>query len=465
MQNSKLIKILRLLSEEEMRQLKKLVQSPCYTSNTNLLKLYGVLLKAHPEFERGMEKEKIFKKIFPKHEFSDSKWRNLTKDMTQLVEQFLIKKELEKDGIQKRKLLLKILGERRNAELFGKEENKITKTLKEDAFRDHIYFRDLLDVNGLRLDHIESQNIRLRAEQLQDRLHLLEMYYQVSKTKIEMELTSFSRIIKLEERSSTPMAKNLMLDICNKAQALYAEDDLVTFEELKSLFFENLSSLRKSMQQAILTLLINFVIRKMKEDDLKFNQLAFELYKEGIEKEILFEAQKMTGTGFMNIVVASAKSRAFEWTYNFIEQFSPYLDQEIAEDVEALSRSYLLFQEQKFEAAIQLINQNNFKHGLYKQSAKIHSLRCYFELFLKDHSYFDLLESTRANFERALYRDEQILKENKEGMLNFSAFLRILASEKLKGNLDQATKNRLLNLLETYKTIYSRSWLKGKIEI
>ena len=467
MQGTKLLKLLKLLSEEEIRQLKKLVQSPFFTTNENILRLYNVLRAAHPEFKSGIEKEKVFKKVFPKHEFSDSKVRNLFRDMTQLVEQFLIHKELEENTIPKRKLLLKILGERRNAELFEKEENKIKTALEKTAFRDHIYFRNLLDVNSSRLDNIAPQKIKLRAEHLQDSLFLLEMYYQISKEKIETELISFSGIIDLAEKDIQP-EKNLMLDIYNKVQALYLEDNLVAFEGLKNLFFGNLPAFRKSMQQEILTLLLNFGIKKMKEDDFKFNQVVFDLYKVGIEKEILFEENKMSCTTFLNSVVASAKAGAFEWTYSFMDKFDAYLDKEMesemVEDVRALSKSYLFFYEQKFNEAVDLVEQHIFKHDLYKRSAKIHSIRCYFELFLKDHNYYDLLDNRCAAFKQYLYRDGLALKENREAMRNFCAFLGELVSERLKGNLDKETKGHFLDLLKNYKTIYSRSWLKDKIE-
>ena len=143
MVNSKLIKLLKSLSEAEFKGLQVFVQSPAYNTNTNVLRLYRALKKYFPDFESPkLEKEKIFKKLFPNQAFSDVKLRQLRSKLSKIIEEYLIYLEFQKDEFRKKKLLTEIYGKRNLYVEFKRGTENLLWELEKQPYRDAEYFYD-----------------------------------------------------------------------------------------------------------------------------------------------------------------------------------------------------------------------------------------------------------------------------------------------------------------------------------
>ncbi|MFT5165073.1 MAG: hypothetical protein ACI8P3_000297 [Saprospiraceae bacterium] len=109
MRDTKLLSLFKGLSVDDLRHVQKMLRSPFFTSNENLLALYNIVRPYHPGYDSvKLEKKNVFKKLFPEHDYSDIKFRNLSSEMVSIIEDYLICKVNRSDNFERRKQLLKI---------------------------------------------------------------------------------------------------------------------------------------------------------------------------------------------------------------------------------------------------------------------------------------------------------------------------------------------------------------------
>jgi len=66
----KLAKLFASLNKNEMKQLRKAIDSPLFNTNPRVIKLFEVLRSAHPLLNNEPRtRKKIFKKVFPKAKY------------------------------------------------------------------------------------------------------------------------------------------------------------------------------------------------------------------------------------------------------------------------------------------------------------------------------------------------------------------------------------------------------------
>ena len=471
MHNNKLLKILSTFSEEDLRRFKKMLQSPFFTTNKNLLALFKYLHRYYPDFSSPkLMKIYVFRKLFPKQEYSDIKLRNLFSEMTRLAEDYLIHQELKNKSIDRKKILMDIYGQKQLLPLFNREADKIQQELGLSSFDDMLVYETRYQTNLKKLDRLPSKALLDRFQLLLTTSNHLEYYYQLSKAKINAELESFRGILStqqttlIEDGGKVDWTDHLLFQLYEKITKLYQTSDLRIFNSVKKKLITQVDQIRPSLQIELLMHLINFTIRQMKKDDRKFNQLAFELYRFGLEKNILIQNGQLHDTAFLNIAVAGSKSNAFEWTQNFLEEYDSYVSEEVRKDVKTLAYANLLFHRKLFSKAIDDLSQHSFIHPLYLISSRIHALRCYYELYLQDSSYHELLISQGQAFEKFVRRSKVYNDSFSKACLNFVSMLSKMANWRLGKKMTKAQQQIIFQKLEEQEHTISRSWLLEKIK-
>ena len=75
---SKFVKIIKTLSEDELKSFELWLKSPWCNSNKNLIRLLEKLRKYYPAFEgKNLSKEKLFQQVLPHGKYSDRRMNNL----------------------------------------------------------------------------------------------------------------------------------------------------------------------------------------------------------------------------------------------------------------------------------------------------------------------------------------------------------------------------------------------------
>src|SRR5260370_5344844 len=110
MLKSKFIDILKTFSPKEFKQFRDFIHSPFHNSNKNVIKLYEIIRKYTPKFDSSsIEKEKLFRKLYPGKKYNDTVMRILLSDLLRLGEEFLIQRRSRQNPFAENLFLLEEL--------------------------------------------------------------------------------------------------------------------------------------------------------------------------------------------------------------------------------------------------------------------------------------------------------------------------------------------------------------------
>ncbi|CAN5579324.1 hypothetical protein BH10BAC5_BH10BAC5_20290 [soil metagenome] len=89
---------MKTFSKEEFKEFEKFVASPYFSRGRDLTKFLKALKKYYPDFESvEIKKEMIFKRLFPKSNYSDQVMRTLSSELSKMCESFLCIVNLNRD--------------------------------------------------------------------------------------------------------------------------------------------------------------------------------------------------------------------------------------------------------------------------------------------------------------------------------------------------------------------------------
>src|SRR5205085_5623969 len=134
MLKSKLIVALRSFSPEELKSFRNYIVSAFHNSNKNVIKFFDIIRTYAPELNSTiLEKEKVFKKLFPGRKYNDIVIRILISNMLRLAEEFLAYKKYSEDVLAEKKYLLESLKEKKLENLFRKHVKEAEEILNKNG--------------------------------------------------------------------------------------------------------------------------------------------------------------------------------------------------------------------------------------------------------------------------------------------------------------------------------------------
>ncbi|HHS95104.1 MAG TPA: hypothetical protein ENJ45_00825, partial [Phaeodactylibacter sp.] len=409
MLGSKLMVILSVLDKEEKKQIQKMLKSPFFTNNSHLLSLYHIATKIIESTEEPLvlEKKEIYKQLFPSKPYSDVKMRNLMRDLTRILEQWIVLKQLRVQPLAKKKHLAAGLLEKKLLSLHQREINKMKVLLKKEHFGDASYYRAALEINDSVYAGIDSADLKKQVEVLHHENDLLEQWYQIKKASINARYKSLSQSINHDIPLNTSgyfrdflQKENPVFRLFTSINELYRLRDNSLFQQIIDDFFLHLEWISPVNQNTLFSLLLNFAIQRMKWNDAHYNAMVFQLYKQALEHNILLQNKILSSAAYYNIVNCGAKENAFEWIENFRKKYNSFLHPEQKEETITLADICLCFHHNNYKDAIALFNQSAFPSIQKNIVARSICLRCAYEQFLIKEDYYDFLESYSLSFER-----------------------------------------------------------------
>jgi len=117
MKDTKLYSLLKILSADEFKMLRRATQSPQYFGSLQSEKLYTALRPKYPDFVLSpTDLRKVYKKVFPSKPFNPKKLQKAFDDFQKIVEALLVKLHLDKTEFSQKKNL--VLAAKERPELF-----------------------------------------------------------------------------------------------------------------------------------------------------------------------------------------------------------------------------------------------------------------------------------------------------------------------------------------------------------
>jgi hypothetical protein len=403
----------------------------------------------------------IYKKV-PESPKNLADLRNRISDLHIIVKEFLIQQKLKEKKFERDFLWLEVLEDKNLA-----HQKKLH---LESLFRDFARANAPTiwqDFHQLQLHHHtffknKFENLPQEAKMVEQALLSLEEFYRNMKFKLAAELTNLESVIGLEyqqldmQELTIGVTDNFspystLAQFYSLVYSFKIQQNDPTFEQLKSFLFQNDNRLPFEDRLIAVIYLINFIAAQIKNGGTAFIQRGFEVYKYGLDEQILTYQNTINQTNFENIVSIACRIQDYQWAKEFAQAHQNYLTENIRKDTFTLSMATIYFSQGKFQMVIDTLDKTNLSNIFQELRAKALVLRSYFELGNDE----EVAEGCTA-FLRFLRRPNNKLGEgNRTATKNFCILLKKL----LDVNLD---KKEMSKMIQEKKPLFFKEWLLSK---
>ena len=460
MYNSTLIQLFKSLDRNDRKQLRKFVRSPFFNSREDIISLFDYIDK---NLDAGgspkMAKEKVFAHIYKKQPYDVDMFYYPMSSLTQLILKYLAINELENDTPQYNHFLNKALRQRGADKIYEKTLVDAKKHIENQPLRNSQY-------------HFQSYRIRSEEFEARHRLkrsgdfELQEMtsdfhYYTIAEIlRLASALASHQSISKKEYYQ--PLLDSVLkiseqhLNIPAIAANFYIfkvqsgkDTEGVYFQKLKNEITENQKLFTDNELRDLLTVAINYAIRRQNIGELSYTREAILLYRWGFDNEIFLDNGIISPYAYNNTLLLALKIEEFDWAEKFLNDFKSFLHERDGDNIYKYNLALFLFRKNDFSKAMKLLQEVNIKEVLFNLDARRLLACIYFQL-----NEFLALDSHIESSKIYIHRQKDI-GYHKEMYSNFFKFLEKL----LKLNNSQEEKQKLHDEINEAKLVAEKKWL------
>lgn len=462
MEKSLLIQILRSCSKKEFRELRKWLDSPVHNQRPDVVLLFNYLLEDNHLYNvNALKKKTVFKWIFGKEQFDDSKLRQTVYFLNKCVEEFLIYQELGQDEVGAQIALATAYRKRKLRKPFQKNLNIILKLQEKQELRNHQFLRNEYFLQ-YELYYFQSaiKRIDLNLQEVSD---ALDATYTADKIRQSCLMLAHEAVYKkkaydigmLDEVLEYAKIKNF-LEYPAIAMYYYSymtmtdRENETHFQSLKNEITQNGHLFPKTEMRDILLSATNYCIGRINEGYSLYIRESFELFRWGLEENVLLDEGILSRITFINIVTNGNLLGEYEWIERFIHEYKNYLEDQYRDDLVHYSMARLHFEKGEYKIAMQLFRQVEYDDILMNLNAKLMQFKMFYE-----QNEFDLVESLLENMRNYIVR-KKVIGYHKA---NYKNIIR-LTKKMLKINpYSQSQKTKLLKEIEEANPLAERKWL------
>ncbi len=468
MEKSQLIRILRTFDKKEVREFRKWANSPAHNLRQDVVDLFEYLAAGNHLYSNvSLEKEKVFEAIYPGKTYSDAELRQAMHFLLKTVEEFLVYNELLQDEVRAQTALAKVYRQRQLPKLFHKSLDAGRKTQEQQPYRNHHYFENEYLLQFEEFNYLSNLG-RSVPLNLQELSNTSDTAFIINKLQIASIMLSHQKVFKTDydtgllESVLTHVEKNPAL-LENHAIAIYYYSYKSGIESTNEQHFQNLKEqinrhghlfpLNEIRNTHLLAL--NYCIGRLNAGDLAYVREAFDLYRQGLAKDIFLENGLLSRFTFRNIVAIGLQLQEFDWVEHFIHHYSGYLDEKYRDAFVHFTLGHLHFEKKNYTEAMKLIARFDYDDILISLVAKTMQLKMYYEL-----DEFNALESLLGSMKTYLQR-KKVMGYHKNNYKNIIHYTKKL----LKVTpYDKDQKQQLKQELEATNPLTERKWLLAQLD-
>jgi hypothetical protein len=475
MYKSGLIEAFKTFSAHEIKQFSEFVESPYFNKNVNVIKLFEIIKKNYPDFEEDkIEKEKVYKKIFPGKPYKDSTMRLLMFYLYEVVEKFLAYTHFESNKLTYTESLVNELRNRGLYKEFEKNIEKINQEIEKIDIKDENFYLNRFIfryeylsyasnfLNGKYEKFVGKDDIEFISQNL-TYFYLIRIlkFYSIALNmmhlyNIKIETSIFENIM----HSFNPDAfKHIpMIGIYfNAIMILLKPDEEEYYFKLKDLVTENSANLPKDSISDIYINLENYCHRKGRTGSVKFLHEALEIYNLEIKSGTCFYNGQIPYSFYNSYVVTACRLSEFEKADSFIENYKPYLGGDYVDGYYLYSKAFLENYKGNHEKALEFLAKVKIDDMYIKMDIRVLLCKIYFEL-----RWHMPLQSLLDTFKKTVQNNKLMPDIRKKYFLLFIKYLNQLNN--LAQKQDTAKADELLSNLEADEFFPNKIWLESKVK-
>src|SRR4030095_8240742 len=465
------IEMLRVLTKNELKELHNFVLSPFYNKNKNVVKLYNIIKKYYPEFESpGLEKKKIYMKIFPGKNYNDNTMRSLIFELSSLVHQYLAVNYLRKNKLDARRYAALEFLERGADTLFLREYNKAENLLKETP-KDKIPYLNAFLISHLAYAYYGERHILNEKEDIIGYSDILINFFLYNIMDINSYIINKKNIINFKYKGK------LLNEILNYVESNDFEHEpliLLKYYFLKlsldnsnTEFYYKIKDVLKADSPKIThrdkynacVLLQNVSVQNYQTGRPEFKKELMEIYEMMLSKEIYAgdKSEFMSHQLYKNIILIMLELNKPDRAEKFINEYKDKLSSIYKENSYYYALAKLAFTRKQYDECLRLSAKVAYDDVLNKMEVKVLAVKTHYEL---------------GNYETVLYNLDSFrhFTNNKlmtdhfaEMCINFVKSVNHLVKLK-ESSGDRNAVNDFIYEVKSEKTILSREWLLNKAD-
>lgn len=470
MLNTKLFKLLRHLSSEEMKAVKVYLSSK-HKRTAKAFRLFDYIDKNRHNLEGNKDKftkEKIYKHVYGKEAYNRGKMQELASRLLKEIGFYLIMNEVEDDELLRDVLLSKVFKKRGMDDIFKLHNDKAQKNIHNIESLEHKHLDALVRLNHDATFHRDIPKLNTAYDELLAQASTYrDTQYVLDKLKIICEQITRKDIIKSADNKALlpidiqniiqKIPNNVLIDIYLRVIRMYEQDSLEIYQQLKKEILENKLSLSPEYRYDILVILINFCNKIYKQNAQKnYRKELYELFKFIVENDLLIIDGYISENHYISALKVLTALKDWTNVKRFIK-LSEKLKPEYREAGLALALATLHFAEKKYGDTKTELQKIKMKDANYQLTGRSLLLRSYYEL-----NETKPLKTLIAACKKFIGRQKILAPATVEANRNFYNFIAELVRHKDKSTPDSTEV--LAQQLQNYSTIVHREWCLNKIE-
>lgn len=466
MTNTLLHQLIIQLSPSEREEAKKWLCSPLHNSRKDIEKLFLSLDEYLFYLKLEPTKELLYQKVYPQQAYSDQQFRLVCSYLFKSLEEWLSWREWHHQSLSKGALLLKAYRKLELEKHQHRQIDKQRKRLNKTSLRHHLFYESqfLLEQE---IYLAESKVGRELTLNLQQQENALQTAFLLNKLRLaclsiahqrvsgaEYELRMMDQVLAYAQQS--PFAENASIALYLSAYKMYQNaDDELAFKQFSQLLFEHLNKFPSHEGRDLVLLGINFCIRQINKQGEVYFKEALNLYKHGLEANLLLEGGWLSAFTFSNITIIALRLGAYEWIDSFLSQYKKQLHPNRRESIFALNAARLAYHQQEHRKALLYLHQFEDRDFIHQMSAKIIQLKIYYEA-----GDFNLLAAHIKNT-RAFLRRVKHHSYHKQIYINIFS----LTEQLMKlSQYDKEKREKLRQQISDTEPLTEKDWLLAQLK-
>lgn len=459
---SKLIQLYTCLDRTELEAFHKWLKSPLHNSDADLIKLFLYIGSRRVLSKTSLDKNRVFKQIFPKEPYKDLKLRRLMSKGIKNLENFVHFWMSKKNTVEQQKTMATFLRTRNRPQLAQQQWEKGKKELALQPEKTHSYYYKNYQLEQEHFEQVASQ-ARMRATNLQAIVDSFSTSFIIE--TLRYACTAISHKNLYATNYAIPLLDEILV-LSNQApylnipaiqlyyqayMALTLPKETTYFELLKSNLLKHETLLPTKEKKDLYTLAINYCIRRINSDESqKFIREVFELYKHGLKNKTLLNNGVLSRFTYKNIASAGLRLQEYDWIADYISSYAVYVEADYRESYQHYNTSKLYFAKEDYDQAMQRLIQVEYDDLFLNLDAKTMLMKIYYET-----QSYDALDAFFHSFTIYLQRKE-IMGYHRENYLNIIRLTKKLLELPPR---NQKAYQQLQTNIDSIHPLTERAWL------
>jgi hypothetical protein len=461
MYNSTLIQLFKSLERNDRRQLRKFVRSPYFNTKEDVTALFDYIDK---HLDTGgapkMAKEKAFAHIYKNQIFDVDMFYYTMSHLNQIILKYLTINQLENDTSQYQYFLNQALRQRGVDKIYEKTVADAKKYIENQPLRNAQYH---FISYRMRFEEFAARHRLKRSGnfELQEMTNDFHFYTIAEILQLAYVLSAHQSIAK--KNYLQPLLSSVLsvavnhLDVPAIAAHYYAfktqsGEDIAGeyFQKLKNEFTKNQKLFSETELRDLLTVAINYSIRRQNTGELNYTREAILLYRWGFDNQIFFDNGVLSPYDYKNTLQLALKIEEYDWAEKFLNDFKPFLPEKDRDNIYKYNLAIFHFRKKDYNTAMTLLQQVNLKETLFNLDARRLLARIYYDV-----KEMSALESHIESSKIYLHRQKEI-GYHKEAYSNFFRFLEKIYKSNLSSH---SIREELHKEITQTKLLVEKEWL------